>query len=151
MASVSLLQRIVQHFEHIQWGFLALVGAAVFIYLFQRKPVSNFKVREADREDLDALLEKGKDLGSSRLKRKSPPPPPLSLPGIRLSGEPHEILGIRADASETEILRAYKEAIKRFHPDTIQGPAKDQLEFYQKASAAINNAKNWMIKNLRSR
>ncbi|NDF14652.1 J domain-containing protein, partial [bacterium] len=63
----------------------------------------------------------------------------------------HEILGIRADADEAEVLRAYKEAIKRFHPDTIQGPAKDQLEFYQKASAAINNAKNLMIKNLRSR
>jgi hypothetical protein len=150
---VSVLQYIVQNFERIQIGLILLVLAAVFFYLFYRRPVSNFKAREADREDLRQILQNGRDLGSNKLSRNrpTPPPPPLSLPGIRLSGEPHEILGIRPDADETEVIRAYKEAIKRFHPDTIQGPAKDQLEFYQKASAAINNAKNLMIKKLRSR
>lgn len=150
---MSFLENIVRHFERIQFGIIALAGVAVFFYFLNRKPVSRFKVREADREDLGEILKKGKDLGSSKMKRSasSPPPPPLSLPGIRLTGEPHEVLGVRPDASEAEILRAYKEAIKRFHPDTIQGPAKDQLEFYQKASAAINDAKNLMIKNLRNR
>jgi hypothetical protein len=150
---VGVLQYIVQNFERIQIGLILLILAAVFFYLFNRRPVSNFKAREADREDLRQILQNGRDLGSNKLSRNRPipPHPPLSLPGIRLSGEPHEILGIRPDADETEVIRAYKEAIKRFHPDTIQGPAKDQLEFYQKASAAINNAKNLMIQKLRSR
>lgn len=139
---MSLVENIVRNFERIQFGLIGLVAGAVFFYLMKRRPASKFRMREADR----------KDLGRSKPGQgRAQPPPPLSLPGIRLNGEPHEILGIRADAGESEILRAYKEAIKRFHPDTIQGPAKEQLEFYQQASAAINNAKNQMIKNLRDR
>ncbi len=148
-----ILETIVRHFERIQFGFIALAAIAVFFFLLNRKPVSGFKVREADRDDLERLLKKGNDLGNSRIQRKNTPtpPPPLQLPGIRLTGEPHEILGVRADATEEEILKAYKDAIKRFHPDTIQGPAQEQLEFYQRASAAINTAKNLMIKKSRGR
>ena len=46
-------------------------------------------------------------------------------------------------------MRAYKDAIKRFHPYRIQGQAEEQLRFYQEASAKINDAKNEMIKRVR--
>jgi DnaJ-class molecular chaperone len=113
---------------------------------------SQFRNREAERNDLDKILNQGQKLENAKLpqsKRNTPPPPPLQLPGINLNGEPHEVLGIRADASEEVIMKAYKDAIKRFHPDRIQGQAQDQIRFYQEASARINDAKNAMIKRLR--
>ena len=48
-------------------------------------------------------------------------------------------------------MRAYKEAIKRFHPDRIQGQAQEQLQFYQQASAKLNEAKDEMLKKIRAR
>lgn len=113
---------------------------------------SKFRVREADRTDLNRLRE-GPDLGQAKLQKKNqgPPPNPLSLPGIRLIGEPHEILGVREDASEADVMKAYKDSIKRFHPDRIQGEAKEQMQFYEQASAKINQAKEDMLKNIRAR
>ena len=114
---------------------------------------SQFRTREADRNDLNQLRE-GPGLADAKLnapRSKNPPPPPLSLPGIRLSGEAHEILGIDETATEVEVMRAYKDAIKRFHPDTIQGEAKSQIKFYQEASAKLNQAKEDMLKSIRAR
>ena len=119
-----------------------------------REQGSQFRVREADRKDLNQIL--GKNTGTladAKLNRKAETPkaPPLALPGMRLSGESHEILGIAEDANEAEIMRAYKEAIKRFHPDRIHGQAKEQIQFYQEASAKLNQAKDQMLKKIRGR
>ncbi len=32
---------------------------------------------------------------------------------------PHEILGVKSDASKSEIKQAYKEAVKKYHPDKL--------------------------------
>ena len=138
---------ILKNFEKSQWAILVLILVAAWTGLRSRKS-SQFRVREADRTDADRI-KKPSQLAEAKLSRPAPPPPPLALPGIRLSGEPHEILGIRPDASEAEIMKAYKEAIKMYHPDRIQGQAQDQLKFYQEASAKLNEAKNQMIKKFR--
>jgi hypothetical protein len=149
---MSTLELVARNFQRIQVGFLIAVFFLIWVFYKNNRAQSNFKTREADREDLDQILKSGPDLAQAKLKRKapeSPPPPPLALPGIRLDGAPHEILGIREDALESEIMRAYKDAIKRFHPDTLQGKSPEQLKFYQDASARINDAKNRMLKQLR--
>jgi DnaJ-domain-containing protein 1 len=149
---MSTLEMIAKNFQKIQIGFLIAVFFLIWVFYKNNRGQSNFKTREADREDLDRILKSGPDLAQAKLKRRvpeSPPPPPLSLPGIRLDGAPHEILGIREDSSEAEIMRAYKDAIKRFHPDTLQGKTPEQMKFYQEASARINDAKNRMIKQVR--
>lgn len=38
---------------------------------------------------------------------------------------PHEILGISPDASKKEIQNAYKQAIKKYHPDKLSHLGKD--------------------------
>lgn len=140
------LKWVADHFQTIQ--FLIIIGAIAFAWLTFKAPNrgSQFKSREADRADLDKL-KSGPSIGDAKFRKE---PPPLSLPGIRLSGDPHEILGVRPDASEEDVMKAYKEAIKRYHPDKIQGQAQDQIQFYQSASAKINEAKDAMLKKIRS-
>ncbi len=149
---MSIPELISQHFVKIQW---LIGGASIVVFWTLLKSGSNqsqFRVREADRKDLNRL-KKGPDLAQAKLQSRKPAPPPappLALPGIRLSGEPHEILGVDENATEAEVMRAYKEAIKRFHPDRIQGQAQEQLQFYQQASAKLNQAKDDLLKRIRT-
>ena len=155
---LPIFELIAKNFQRIQVGILFFGALLILVYLRNKSTPSQFKNREANRKDLDQLWKRGEDLSQSRLvgkkpqsKPATPPPPPLALPGLRMNGAPHEILGIAENATEAEIMKAYKEAIKRFHPDTIQGAAKDQIQFYQEASARINEAKNLLIKNLQNK
>ena len=150
---MSIPELVSQHFVKLQW----IIGIASLLFFYtvlkSGNKKSQFKVREADRTDFNRLRS-GPDLAQAKLKNpkvKTPSPPPLSLPGIRLEGEAHEILGVAEEASEIEIMKAYKDAIKRFHPDRIQGQAQEQLQFYQQTSAKLNQAKVDMLKNLRAR
>ncbi len=133
---------VADHFEQLQYLFLAFVLFFAWTSLRARQEQSRFKTREANRADLDRLLK----APSSEKQRKTSP---LSLPGITLTGKAHEILGVDAHAQEPEIMRAYKEKIKLFHPDRIQGQAREQLKFYEDASAKINQAKESMLANLK--
>lgn len=46
-----------------------------------------------------------------------------------MSSNPYEILGLNPDASEDEIKRAYRELVKKYHPDKYQGnPLADLAE-----------------------
>ncbi len=143
---------IAEHFETIQ--FVVLIVAAYFGWttLRSRQKETNFKVREADRNDLNRI--KGPSaLADAKLRdaSKKQNTPQLNLPGIRLHGAPHEILGIAENANEAEIMKAYKDAIKLYHPDRIQGPAQEQIKFYQEASAQLNKAKEEMLQRFRKR
>ncbi len=100
---------------------------------------------------MNRIQRQGPSLADAKLKKRENNKPPLSLPGIRLDGEPHEILGIDEHASEPEILRAYKEKIKLFHPDRIQGQAREQIKFYEEASAKINLAKEAMLEQIKKK
>ena len=148
------LQWVAEHFEKTQIAFLVLVVAMAWLGLRSRSQNSNFKVRVADRSDLNRLKEKGgPDLASAKLTsaQKKTVTPPLSLPGIRLHGAPHEILGIAPDANEEEIMKAYKDAIKLYHPDRVQGQGQSQLKFYQEAASQLNQAKEAMMNQLKQK
>ncbi|NDG85452.1 MAG: hypothetical protein EBX52_10520 [Proteobacteria bacterium] len=73
------------------------------------------------------------------------------LGGFAFTGQPHEVLGVRKEASELEIRRAHRELIKRFHPDKV-GP-QGSKEWYeaQKIAETINNARDEMLKTLAGR
>jgi DnaJ-domain-containing protein 1 len=150
---MSIPEFIAHYFVKIQFAIF-VIGALFCIRILQSgKTQTNFKSREADRTDLDKLRN-GPGLADAKMrpqKPTTPPPVPLNLPGIRLTGEAHEILGVDENASEAEIMRAYKESIKRFHPDRIQGQAKDQIQFYEQAAAKLNQAKEDMVKSLKYR
>lgn len=134
---------VADHFALVQISFLAIVVLAGWNALRSNQKQTSFRSREAERSDLDRLNKIESSIGKK--------PTPLALPGITLTGKPHEILGVAETANESEIMRAYKERIKLFHPDRIQGEAKNQMRFYQDASAKINEAKEAMIAEIRKK
>lgn len=132
---------VADHFGFVQIALIALAAIAAWHSLRTNQKQTSFRSRESERADLDRLNKMESPIGKK--------PTPLALPGITLTGKPHEILGVAETATESEIMRAYKERIKLFHPDRIQGDAKNQIRFYQDASAKINEAKEAMIAEIR--
>ncbi len=47
------------------------------------------------------------------------PPPPVEE--AEEAWNPHRVLGLERDASREQIARAYREQIKRYHPDRVSG------------------------------
>ncbi len=129
-----------------QGGFLVLIAGALFYFLRSRTPESSFKVREAD---LRRKSKPGQDeLAQAKIKTQSGP---LQLPGIRLDGAPHEILGVSATASAQEIKLAYRELMKRYHPDRIGPPGSREWKDAQRIAERINEAKEFLTRQARKR
>ncbi|MCC7440743.1 MAG: DnaJ domain-containing protein [Bdellovibrionales bacterium] len=109
---------------------------------------SGFKHREADRPRPRGPRT-GPELGESRIRT---PQKPQQLPGLSLAGEPHQILGVGEDASEPEIQNAYRELMKRFHPDRIGPAGSREWEDAQGIAAALSRARDELLaKRRRSR
>ena len=143
----SLLQ---ENFVLTQIIFLALLVLTGWIFLRPKDPKSGFRVREADMkrpEGVPGSRKPGEDeLANARYNIKRP----LQIEGIRIDGPPHEVLGVRPGASRAEILRAYKERMKQYHPDSIARPGTRQWKDAQAIASAINEAKDALLKSRRS-
>lgn len=148
---------------------LGVAGAFVAALLWVRnqdKP-SGFRLREADRLKMRPVAPpqpgapalggpgvgrkasaKEDELASARMKK---PRRPLLLPGFSMDGAPHEILGVGLQASEAEIRRAYRELMKRFHPDQVGRPGSREWNDAQKIAERINNAKDSLLAARKSR
>jgi DnaJ-domain-containing protein 1 len=72
------------------------------------------------------------------------------LQGVVLTGLPHQVLGVREDATEWEIRKAHRTLIKRFHPDKVGREGSREWYEAQRASEAINGARDSMLKKLKS-
>lgn len=62
--------------------------------------------------------------------------------------DPYEVLGLRDDASEGEIDRAYRRLIAQYHPDRLAGAA-DELRLQAEDKAREINAAYDNIRKLR--
>jgi hypothetical protein len=121
---------------------LGLLIATFFVFLRRQKsPESRFKVREADRPKKPfAKSKKETHSGSSNQREQA------ALPGFRIDGEPHEILGVAIDANPKEIQRAFRELMKRYHPDHVGRPGTREWKDAQKFAEALIRAKEAMTK-----
>lgn len=133
------------HFLQLQIGvgfFLLLVG---WVFFRPKRPESGFRVREADlRKEEKPSGPRGPDrLAQARIQR------PLQLSGIRLQGPPHEVLGVRVDATESEIQTAYRELIKRYHPDKVGPPDSREWKDAQKIAETLTQARAAMLARFR--
>lgn len=61
---------------------------------------------------------------------------------------PYEVLGVREGASEEEIKRAYKELVKKYHPDRHQNNPLSELA--EEKLQEINEAYDMLMKNFNS-
>ena len=59
---------------------------------------------------------------------------------------PHEILGITPDASKKEIQNAYKQAIKKYHPDKLSHLGKDFSNLANEKFLEIQKAYDTLMK-----
>lgn len=60
--------------------------------------------------------------------------------------DPYQILGIAKDASKKEIQAAYKEAIKKYHPDKLSHLGEEFSDLANKKFIAIQNAYESLMK-----
>lgn len=135
------MQVLQQNFYLIQLGMGALFLGIAWIFFRPKTPESNFKVREAD---LDLKFKKTSS-NSPDLAKATIQAAPLQLGGIRLDGTPHQILGVRSSATREEIQRAYRELMKRHHPDKVGRPGTREWQDAQKIAEALNRAKTTLL------
>jgi DnaJ-domain-containing protein 1 len=132
-----------------------VLGALLVAGLFwgrRRNPETGFRLREAERlknatfarfpAPIEPETPLRKAAREARNRRKDPP---LQLEGISLDGAPHQILGVAANASAPEIQRAWRELMKRYHPDLVGRPGSREWVDAQRIAEAINNAKEAMV------
>jgi DnaJ-domain-containing protein 1 len=77
--------------------------------------------------------------------RVSAKKPTLLLEGFKLNGQPHEILGVSPQATQKEIQKAYRNLMKRYHPDVVAPAGSARWREAQKIAEAINRAKDAML------
>jgi hypothetical protein len=104
---------------------------------------SKFKISEADLPPKMSGSPKAKGESSGGDSRK--PNGPMLLEGFRFDGAPHEILGVSPQASEIEIQKAYKELIKRFHPDKVGRPGSQAWLDAQPIAESLNRARTELL------
>jgi DnaJ-domain-containing protein 1 len=99
---------------------------------------SQFRRREYENKEPPAQprSKKGSNpMADSRLPKKAPT---LSLEGFRESTDPFEILGVPRASDEETIQNAYRDLMKRYHPDKMGRPGTREWADAQKIAEQIN-------------
>ncbi len=136
--------------EKLRRGFYLLqivagsLALAVFVWIKTRKDSSSSGFREGGREWQRGAS--GTQSAPSSQKSATRPSGPALLTGIRIHGQPHEVLGVAADASEETVQQAYRELMKRYHPDKLGRAGSPQWKEAQRIAEAINQARDRMLK-----
>lgn len=130
-----------------------LIVAALFVvgfFMLRQKPRDRgFRETDPSQDRPSSRLNAGTrsdPLAQARLNTKEP----LALPGFSAQAPAHEILGVPKDASQAEIQKAYREQMKRFHPDKLGRPGSSAWTDGQKIAEAINRARDEMLKRLKA-
>ncbi len=137
------------------WALVGVPAIAIVVrWILQNRSIgeSGFKLREADRkklhqsEKIEAAI-----LIHQKAKAEAHRQAPLQLTGISIQGPPHEILNVKIDASEKEIQKAYRDLMKRYHPDVMGRIGSREWTDAQKIAEAINQAKVEMFSKLQEK
>lgn len=65
--------------------------------------------------------------------------------------DPYRELGLRDDASDAEVERAYRRLIAQYHPDRLAGAAEELRHQAEQRASAINRAYETICKQRRER
>jgi len=145
----------VKQLSSSQFYLVQIAIGAVFLvaawFFFRPKQRSNFKdygssAHGGPEAGRPGANQDGKTdaLAGARLKQ------PLRIGGVSITGPPHEILGVPPGAPAQDIQRAYKDLMKRFHPDMAGPQGSERWKDAQKIAEAINHAKDELLRRHRS-
>lgn len=131
-------------FRHGFYGLQIVVGTAfvvIVLWIRSRRTPSGFK------EPSDELPKKKKPAPTAGKATSSVRSSgPAQLTGIRIDGAPHEVLGVAIDAPPEQVQQAYRELMKRYHPDKLGRPGTPQWKEGQRIAEALNHARDRLIK-----
>lgn len=106
---------------------VAFIATAWFL-LRPKTSESGFRVRESELRDRKIQLQKG---------------------AVKFEGRPHELLGVPESATESEIQKAFRERMKRFHPDRSgKAPGTRDYEEAERVTQLMIQAKDAMLRKL---
>ena len=57
-----------------------------------------------------------------------------------------QVLGLTTGASKEEIKQAYRERVRKYHPDTVEGMEEEFREVARRKTAELNEAYEYLIK-----
>ncbi|OFZ21657.1 MAG: hypothetical protein A2X94_07860 [Bdellovibrionales bacterium GWB1_55_8] len=125
-----------------------VLAGVVWLLRAPKEPESKFRNFEANRPRAPRGNQPngpidGAGLAQAKMKRFEGV---LRLEGIRIDGSPHEVLGISAAATPAQVQKAYRELMKRFHPDRVGRPGSREWTDAQIIAEAINRAKEALLK-----
>ncbi|WP_457552452.1 DnaJ domain-containing protein [Desulfobacula sp.] len=86
------------------------------------------------------------DFASNQKKRQPHAPPHQENASSKPIPTPYEILGINPNASKNEIKAAYKEGIKRYHPDKLSHLGEEFSNLANKKFIEIQTAYDFLMK-----
>jgi preprotein translocase subunit Sec63 len=86
-------------------------------------------------DDLAVLL-----LAVRWIRRRRPARAPAAEPAAPAAWDPWAVLGVARDATPDEIARAYREQMKRYHPDRVAALGEDLQRLAHETAIAIQRA-----------
>lgn len=127
-----------------RWQVVLAVGIGVFLYV--RSPIDLLPDRMGPLGLLDDLIVLGvalswvrRYLGDGGPGSEPATPPPHGSSDTTPS-DPYEILEVTRDASPAEITRAYREQMKRYHPDRVAGLGDELQRLAHERTITIQRA-----------
>jgi hypothetical protein len=148
--------------EGFWWAVLILLAGITWLWLRRRPAPTTFQEYEADRVRREGIARstrpqkgvsdpRGTQADALAQARYRKPQARLLLEGISIRGAPHEVLGIAPTASPEEIQKAYKNLMKRYHPDRVGRPDSQEWKDAMEIAEALNRAKSEMLARASSR
>lgn len=139
----------------IGWIDDSIVIAAVYYLIrYGRLPGNLFRKQGPFTRQFKSSFEGNKDRSGYAYKDQTEPGSKNnssdSSNSTKQERSPHDILGVRPDASKEEILRAYKSAIKKYHPDKVSHLGEDFSKLANEKFLEIQNAYDAMMEKYKT-
>lgn len=120
-----------------------VIGAIYYLIRYGRLPFSLFKKKEPFKQSFN---QKTANFASDKKHGQTNRPGNQKNTSSKIILTPYEILGINPKASKKEIQAAYKEAIKKYHPDKLSHLGEEFSILANKKFIEIQNAYDILMK-----
>lgn len=116
------------------------------IYLIRYGKLPNFFFKNQDRFKQN-FSQNPKNFTENRQNKQAESNRQETVSSEKKSKTPYDILGIRPTASKKDIQAAYKEAIKKYHPDKLSHLGEEFSNLANKKFLEIQDAYDALMKN----